>query len=235
VSGRPIRWRIRWALAQIAGVLFSTAVWVVVLAAAPSVVIAALLGGVVSVAGLRSRPVLWLVFGARPASRSDREEVLRAIVPLASLRGRHQPVVFVERGFRARGWDVLAPGPGVLLVSEPLLTRIRAGRLSDVEVSACVAYALGQRPVLGSRIVLAVRVYCLPWVIVEAVAFRVVRWLARVLLMSLAWRMRPLVFGLGFLDAVQHARWGGRRPAVRACGPDLRDRATQPGLAAQAR
>ena len=215
MNGRSVHWRTRWALAQIAGVLFSTAVWVVVLAAAPSVVIAALLGGVVSVAGLRSRPVLWLVFGARPASRSDREEVLRAIVPLASLRGRHQPVVFVERGFRVCGWDVLAPGPRVLLVSEPLLTRIRAGRLSDVEVSACVAYALGQRPVLGSRIVLAVRVYCLPWVIVEAVAFRVVRRLVGVLLMSLAWRMRPLVFGLGFL--MPFSMPGGRPPSRCSC------------------
>ena len=235
MNGRSVHWRTRWALAQVTGVLFSTAVWIVLLASAPGVMAAVLLGGVVVVAGFRSRPVLWLVFGARPAGGSDREEVLRAIVSLASLRGRHQPVVFVGRGFRARGWDVLAPGPRVLLMSESLLARIRAGQLSDVEVSVRVACALDQLPVVGSRIVLAVRVYCLPWVIVETVTSRVVRWLARVPLMSLAWRMRLLVFGLGFLDAVQHARWGGRRPAVRACGPDLRDRATQPGLAAQAR
>lgn len=214
MNGRSVHWRARWALAQIAGALFSTAVWVVVLASVPWVMAAGLLGGVVLVAGFRSRPVLWLVFGARPADGSDREEVLRAIVPLSSLRGRHQPVVFVGRGFRARGWDVLAPGPRVLLMSESLLARIRAGQLSDVEVSVRVACALDQLPVVGSRIVLVVRIYCLPWVIIEAVAFRVMRWLARVPLMSLAWRMRPLVFGLGFLDAVLHARWEAAVPLL---------------------
>lgn len=214
MNGRPIRWRARWALAQVTGTLFSTAVWIVLLASAPWVMAAMLLGGVVLVAGLRSHAVLWLVFGARPADGSDREEVLRAIVPLSSLRVRHQPVVFVGRGFRARGWDVLASGQGVLLVSESLLAGIRAGRLTDVEVSVRVAYALGQLPVVGSRIVLAVRVYCLPWVIVEAVAFRIVRRLARVPLMSLAWRMRPLVLGLGLLDAVQHGRWEAAVPLL---------------------
>ena len=214
MNGQPVRWRARWALAQITGIVFSTAVWIVLMAAAPDVVIAMLLGGVVLVAGLRTRAVLWLMLGARPAVGRDRDDLLRAIVPVRSLRGRGQPEVFVGRGFQARGWDVLAPCRASLLVSESLLGRIREGQVSDVEVSVRVARAFGQLPAVGSRLTLAVAVCCLPWAIVEDVARRVARRLARVPLMSLSWRMRPLVFGLGLVDAVQHARWQAAVPLL---------------------
>ena len=209
-----MRWRASWALAQITGVLFSTAVWIVSIAAAPEAVVAVLLGGVVLVAGFRTRAVLWLLFGARPAVGRDRDDLLRAIVPVPSLRGRTQPEVFVGRGFRARGWDVLAPCRGSLLTSEFMLTRIRAGQVSDTEVSIRVARAFGQLPAVGSRLTLAVAVYCLPWAIVGDAARRVARRLARVPLMPLSWRMRPLVFGLGLMDAVQHARWQATVPLL---------------------
>jgi hypothetical protein len=208
------RWRAGWAFAQITGVLFSTAVWVVFMAVAPEVVVAVLLGGFVLVAGFRTRAVLWLVFGARPAVGHDRDDLLRAILPVRSLRGRGQPEVFVGRGFRARGWEVVAPCGGSLLVSEFMLARIREGRVSDLEVSVRVARVLGQLPAVGSRLTLAVAVYCLPWAIVEDVARRVAHRLARVPLMSLSWRMRPLVFGLGLVDAVQHARWEAAIPLL---------------------
>lgn len=214
MNGRRVRWRIRWVLAQISGVLSSTAVWIVLLAAAPSVVIAAVLGGVVLVIACRTRPVLWLVAGAWPAVGPDRDVVLRAIVPISSLRGRDQPGVFVGRGFRACGWDFLVPGRRVLLVSESMLARIKTGQVSDVEVSVQVAYEFGQLPVVGSRIILAVRIYCLPWTTIETLASWIVRRLARVPLMSLSWRMRPLVFGLGVLDAVLHARWEAAVPLL---------------------
>lgn len=207
-----MRWRARWAFAQITGILFSTAVWIVGMAATPEAVTAVLLGGVVVVAGFRTRAVLWLVFGARPAVGRDRDDLLRAVVPVSSLRGRGQPEVFVGRGFQARGWDVLVPWRASLLVSESLLGRIRTGQVSDLEASVRVARAFGQLPAVGSRLTLAVAVYCLPWVIVEDVARRVARRLARVPLMSLSWRMRPLMFGLGLVDAVQHARWEAAGP-----------------------
>ena len=214
MNGQAVRWRASWAFAQITGVLFSMAVWIVFMAAAPEVVVAVLLGGVVLVAGLRTRAVLWLLFGARPAVGRDRDALLRAIVPVRSLRGRGQPEVFVGRGFRACGWDVLAPCRSSLLVSESLLGRIREGQVSDVGASVRVAFALGQLPAVGSRLTLAVAVYCLPWAIVEDVARRVARRLARVRLMSLSWRIRPLVFGLGLVDAVQHARWQAAVPLL---------------------
>ena len=212
MSRRPVRWRASWAFAQITGALFSTAVWIVMFAAAPSGVIAVLLGSAALVAGFRTRAVLWLVFGARLAVGPDRDDLLRAIVPVSSLRGRTQPEVFVGRGLRARAWDVLVTGRRVLLVSESMLGRIRAGLVSDVEVSVRAAYAFGQLPAVGSRVTLAVGIYCLPWAIIENLVSRVACRLARVPLVSLSWRMRPLVFGLGLADAVQHARWEAAIP-----------------------
>ncbi len=214
MSGQSVRWRASWALAQITGILFSTAVWIVLMAATPDLVIAVLLVGVVLVTAFRTRAVLWLGFGARPAVGRDRDDLSRAIVPVPSLRGRGQPKVLVGRGLRARGWDVLVPCRGSLLVSEAMLARIREGQISDIEVSVRVARALGQLPAVGSRVTLMVAVYCLPWAIVETMASRIARRLARVPLMSLSWRMRPLVLGLGLVDAIQHSRWEAAVPLV---------------------
>lgn len=210
----PVRWRARWALAQITGVTVSSAFWIVLAASVSEFASALLLGGVIFVVACRTRLVLRMTFGARPASVTDRDAVLRAIVPVASLRGRSQPSVFVARGRRAIGWDVVVPSPGVLLVSESVLDALRAGRVADAEVSALVAHALGQLPVLGSRAVLAVEIYCLPWMIARAVAGKLVNRLARAPLMSFSWKLRPVVFGLGLLDAVQHGRWEAAIPLI---------------------
>lgn len=128
--GRPVRWRARWAMAQITGVLFSTAVWIVASALVPLVVLAVMLTGLVFVAAFRTRPVLWLMFGARRAAGVDRDVVLRAIVPIVSLRGRGQPVVFIATRHRLPGRDVAALGGRVLVVSDSLLARIKAGQVS---------------------------------------------------------------------------------------------------------
>jgi hypothetical protein len=207
VNSQPVRWRLRWAFAQLTGVLFSTAVWVVLIAAAPWFVAGALLAGAVLVAAFRTRPVLRLAFGARPAVAADRDAVLRAIVPVASLRGRNQPQVFVASGRRAAGGGVLVPGPRVLVVWGSLVASIRSGALSDLEVSALVARAFGQLPAFGSKVVLAVDLYCLPWAIVESIATRIQGRLARMPSLAVSWRMRLVVFGLGLIDAFGSSRW----------------------------
>lgn len=214
MNGRPVRWRARWALAQITGVLFSSVVWIVLLAISAEVALAALAGGVAAFA-LNRRPVMWrLVFGARPATAAEQDAVLRAIVPLGSLRGRNQPRVWVIRRRQAHDRYILAPRRRTLLVCEPLLAEIKAGRISDPEVSAPVAHALGKLPALGSPLVVAVDLYCLPWAIGQVIAGRITCRLARMPLMSLSWRMRPIVFGAGLLDAVQHSRWEAAIPLV---------------------
>jgi len=212
MSRHPLHWRARWALAQVTGVLFSSLVWILLLASVPSWLLGGLVAGTVLVLAFRTRPMLLLAFGARPAALADREVVLRAIVPVASLRGRNQPRVFVGKGRRAAGWDVTAADRRTLLVSEAMLTAITAGTVSELEVSARVARAFGQLPARRSRIVLAVGLYCLPWTVVHAFVDRISFALARVPLMSFAWRMRMVVFFLGLLDAVQHGRWEAAIP-----------------------
>lgn len=202
MSRHPLHWRARWALAQVTGVLFSSLVWILLLASVPSWLLGGLVAGTVLVLAFRTRPILLLAFGARPAALADREVVLRAIVPVASLRGRNQPRVFVGKGRRAAGWDVTAADRRTLLVSEAMLTAITAGTVSELEVSARVARTFGQLPARRSRIVLAVGLYCLPWTVVHAFVDRI----------SFAWRMRMVVFFLGLVDAVQHARWEAAIP-----------------------
>lgn len=210
----PVRWRARWALAQVTGVIASSAVWAIVLACSRESALGALVCGTAVVAGFGTRPSLWLLFGARPATAGDRAAVLRAIVPIVSLRGRNQPLVFVATGRRSAGWGVLATGRRRLLVSESMLASIKTGRISDEDASAQVAHAFGQLPALGSRGVLAVELYCLPWTIVEAVLSKVALLTAAVPLLSLSWRTRPVAFGLGLLDAVQHGRWEAAVPLL---------------------
>lgn len=206
MTSRPLRWRGWWALAHATGVLFSSAVWIVFVATNPAVGALLLAGAMVFVVTFRTRPALWLVFGARPAGRVDRDAVLRAIVPAVSLRGRGQPDVFVVSASR-KGRAVMVLGRRTLLVHEPLLAAIKAGQIADVEVSNAVARAYGQLPALWSRAALLVDLYCLPWTVVADLASRAARRLSSVPLVSLSWRMRPLVFGLGLVDAVAHARW----------------------------
>lgn len=108
MNSRPVRWRGWWALAHVTGALFSSAVWVLLVATTPAVGALLLVGAVVFVATFRTLPVLWLVFGARPVDRVDQDAVLRAIVPVASLRGRGQPDVFVvSASHRSRAVVVL--------------------------------------------------------------------------------------------------------------------------------
>jgi hypothetical protein len=196
----------------VAGVLFSSVVWVVGFASAPRLVLAVVAVGLGWVAIGRTGVGLRVRFGARPASASVQEVVLRAVVPVVSLRGRSQPQVWMGTGRRAAGWDVVVPRRGTLLVSDAIVAGLGTGRVSDVQVSMLVARALGRLPVVESRIVRAVELYCLPWLVAEAVASKIGSRLSLVALVSLSWRMRPNVFGLGLVDAVGHARWEAAIP-----------------------
>jgi hypothetical protein len=213
MTSRPLRWRGQWALAHATGVLFSSAVWIVLVATSPAAGALLLAGAVAFVATFRTRPVLWLVFGARPADQADQDAVLRAIVPVVSLRGRGQPEVWVVSASR-RSRAVMVLGRSALLVHESLLAAIKAGQIADVEVSSAVARAYGQLPALWSRATLLVDLYCLPWTVVADLASRAARRLSSVPLVSLSWRMRSLVFCLGLVDAIAHARWEAAVPLL---------------------
>ena len=122
-------WQGAWLPAQITGLVFSSLVWLVVaglsLTAAahrPSCV------GVVWLLGRNTRAGLWWRFGARPATPFERDLVLAAIVPISSLRGRHQPTIWIGR--RISGADVSMPTEKDLVVSPALVQRIATGQLA---------------------------------------------------------------------------------------------------------
>lgn len=191
-------WRGRWAAAQVTPVLFSGFVWLLVCGLAPVSWLAGLAAfAAVLVAARTSRPVLWIRFGVRPATWSERDTVLAALVPVASLRGRSQPGVWVGPG----GRGLHAVGPRQLLVSRALLAEIMAGRVDDELVSAAAGFALGQAEPAGSGMVWAVELYCTPWRIVERVVRAVSRSASRLPLAGFGWTIRPVVFALAAVNA----------------------------------
>lgn len=198
-------WRRVWLRAQITGLIFSSVVWLVVAGLSLTASLAVIAVGVVCLLVRDTRVGLWWRFGARPASAFERERVQAAIVPIASLRGRHQPRIWI--GTRTGAGGAVVPTSADLVVSPSVVRRIVAGELNDEQTSALVSHALGQRPVWGSRLVAVVDVYCLPWRLVEIVTvlFGVTAGGSR--LMGASWKICWIVFGVAIVDSVQAARW----------------------------
>jgi len=197
-------WRRVWLRAQITGLVFSSVVWLVVAGLSLTAALAVIAVGVVCLLVRDTRVGLWWRFGARPASVFERERVQAAIVPIASLRGRHQPRIWI--GPRTGPGGAVVPTLADLVVSSSVVRRIVAGELNDEHTSAVVSHALGQRPVWRSRLA-AVDVYCVPWRLVEmvTVVFGVTAGGSR--LMGASWKIRWIVFGVAIVENVQAARW----------------------------
>ncbi len=79
--------------------------------------------------GRNTWPVLLWRFGATPANNFQRDTMLTAIVPIASLRGRHQPSIWLGR--RLYGSHVVMPSSSVLVVSSRLVGQVANGQLTD--------------------------------------------------------------------------------------------------------
>lgn len=199
------RWRATWAKAQITGLLFSTLVWIVVWGLSLLALVVSLVVGVAAVAGRNTRPMMWWRFGATPANDSERDAILAAIVPIASLRGRRQPTIWIGR--RLGAGHIVMPTPGILVVSPELMRQVVSGQLTDRQTSAIVGEALGHSQVHDSTLVNAVDAYCLPWRIVQVLT-GVARDIAgRHPLIRFSWKIRWIVFGLAAVDAYGNARW----------------------------
>ena len=149
--------------------------------------------------------MLWWRFGARPANDFQRDAMLAAIVPIASLRGRHQPSVWI--GSRLGGGQAIMPAPAVLVVSPQLLRLVVGDQLTDRQTSAIVSQALGRSEVHDSTLVNAVDAYCLPWRIVEIFTGVASQRAARHPFIGVSWKIRWIVFGLAAVDAYRNARW----------------------------
>ena len=191
-------------LAQITPALFSTLVWTVCLAASPQV-FAALWAAAAGLAAARStRCGLWWRFGGRPATELERDTLLQVLVPLACLRGRQQPSVWIAT--RLNG-PVLAPDRRVLVVRTQFLAAVVSGRLCGDQACALVAHALGQQRVHSSVWVAVGEVYCWPGALVALLADGFIRRAGGVGLLSAAWRIRWLILAVAVVDNCLNRRW----------------------------
>ena len=198
-------WRRAWAGSQLTGVLFSSMVWIVVIAIPVPVAPALLLVGVLLVLGRGTRWGLWWRFGVRPASGFERGKVCAAIVPIASLRGRRQPAVWVGR--RMGGRDVIMASAHDLVLSDRFVRWVVTGRLSEDETCAVVSHALGRQVVDSSALVASLDLYCGPWLIVHQMLGGLSAAAGRVPLAPFAWKVRWVVFGVAVVDSYLNQRW----------------------------
>lgn len=144
-------WRGAWAAAQITGVVFSSLVWIVVWGLSLQALLVAAAIGVALVIGRNTGPALWWRCGAAPANDFERDVMLSAIVPIASLRGRHQPSVWIGR--RIIGGQVVMPSSTALVVSPEFVGQVAKGKLTDRQASAIISQALGAAEVVDSTLV----------------------------------------------------------------------------------
>ncbi len=220
-------WKVAWLPAQIAGLVFSSLVWIVVAGLSLTTAATILLAGVVGVLGRNTRAGLWWRLGARPATPSERDLVQPVIVQIASLRGRHQPRIWV--GTRTGNSDALMPTAHDLVVSRALLERVATGQLPGEQVCVLVCRALGWQPVMSSALVASADVYCIPWRIVTIFSSTINGAMKGTPLVALAWKARWIVFGMAMIDSALAGRW----PALicvavltllSAAAPGLRNR-----------
>lgn len=198
-------WRGTWAAAQITGVIVSSLVWIVVWGLSlPALVVTAAIG-VAFVIARNTRPMLWWRFGATPANDFQRDTILTAIVPIPSMRGRHQPSVWIGR--RIIGADVVMPSSSILIVSPRFVGQVAASQLTDRATSAIISQALGIVEVVDSTLVNAIEAYCVPWRLVQVLIAMVSQFAARHRTLRISWNIRWIVFGVAIVDNYLNARW----------------------------
>jgi uncharacterized membrane protein len=162
------------------------------------------LTGAVLVAAWPSRLMFRARFAGRQVTPADRELMLRAVAPIQSLRGRNQPEVRASR----RPLTGVAVGPGIVVVGQQLLEKLRSRRVSEVQFATLAARCVGVAGVNQSRLVVAVDLFCLPWSLVRrlsrAAIFRLPR---RVLATAFGRTMAGLVLVLAAVDLFQRGLW----------------------------
>lgn len=199
------RWRGTWAAAQLTGVIFSTLVWIVVCGlSVPALVVTAAVG-VAVVIGRNTRPMLWWRFGATSADHFQRDTILNAIVPIASLRGRRQPSVWIGR--RIIGDQVVAPSSSILIVNPRFIAGVANGQLTDRQASAITSQALGTVEVADSALANLIEAYCVPWRLVQVLIAKVSQFAAGHRTVRFSWKIRWIVFGVAIVDNYLNARW----------------------------
>lgn len=191
-----MRWRWVWLRSRMTACGVSAVIWLIAAGLAPAVMVGLLPVAIVTTAGWRSALVLRCRYGARRATSDEAAIVLRALVPVPRLRGRNQPGVYVSDRL---GCELRAVDARTVVVGRRLVGWIRDSRIADLAVCELAVRALAFAPVQRSRVVAAVRLFCLPWTALAAVA-RPVNRLAR--------RLRPLVWVFELMAACDLSRRG---------------------------
>lgn len=189
-------WRWVWLRSRITACAVSGVIWLLVACLAPALFVGVLAAVIVTVAGWRSDAMVRCRYGVRRATDADAAVLLRTLVPVAGLRGRNQPSLWVSDRL---GCDLRAVDERTLLVSRGLVDLVRSGRIADLAVCELVVRAFALAPVERSRLVAFVRLFCLPWAALAFVA-RPVR--------VLAGRFRPLAWVFAVLAGVDLYRRG---------------------------
>ena len=198
-------WRWVWARAHLTAVAVSSMIWLVTGALAPAFVGAYGALALVVLGAWNTPPLLRWWYGARPISEQAQAAVLRALVPVAALRGRHQPDVLISRRV---GQPVVAPSPRRLVLSHALALRIIQRQISDEQVSVHAVRALAAVPVNESRLVAAVQLFCLPWTILETVIVSITRPIGRAMPFTRwSWGARWLFLVLAVGELWQRGYW----------------------------
>ena len=195
-------WRWVWLRSRITACAVSAVIWLIVACLAPALLVDLSMVAIVAVVGWRSGLMVRCRYGARRATDGEAATMLRVLVPVAGLRGRNQPRVWVSDRL---GRDVRAIDVRALLVSRRLVDLVRTGRIADLALCELVVRAFALAPVERSRLVASVRLFCLPW---TALAF-----VARPAGL-LAGKLRPLAWVFALLAGVDLYRRGEWFPIV---------------------
>ena len=201
-----MNWRWTWFRAQLTAVVASGLVWLVAGVLAPALGGAVVVVGVVLVAGWRSRPGLWVRFGARKARSDAAELVWRALVPVEWLRGRNQPRLLTSARLAQ---DVVAGGPHDLVVHDRVVRRLSRQQLDEADLCRRVVRAMALTEVNRSRLVGSVKLFCFPWSLIAMAARTVCRPVRSIRLAGFVWQLRWLVIGLAGVDLYQRGHWPG--------------------------
>jgi hypothetical protein len=196
-------WRGVWFRSRLTGLITTAFIWLVLAALAPVFVGAYLVLGALAVAGWRSSCLLRWRFGAVPLAPVEAEAALRALIPIDWLRGRHQPRLWKS----ARFDGVVASNRQQLVIGSADVAGLVNGR-GDSEFCRAVPRALGIAVVHRSRLVAAVDLFCVPWIVasqlVQALATASRR---QVRFGRAVWRARWLFLAIAAADLAGRSMW----------------------------
>lgn len=205
---RTVQWRGAWWAAQISPLLFSSYVWLILAGLAPLIAAALIAAGALLVAARSTLFGLWWRFGVSELPGPERHRVLAAVVPIGSLRGRRQPARLWE-GRRMPAGFVLLPTDKDLVISRQVRAWVVNGAYTDEQISAVVAYGVGQQGVTRSRIVVIGEAFTLPWYLLAITATPVIARLRRTPPARFAWKVRWVIFAVALWLSASEGRWVG--------------------------